>query len=969
MAIKLADAVVFFAGDRSQLDRDLGAAEKDTKGWAGRLGGTAKALIGGAIVGAAATATAAVVGIGVAAFSTASQMRQGTNDIQASLGVTKEEAESLGQVAIEVFKNNFAGSIEEANAAIIEARQQLGKLTDAELQDATENALRLSDVFGVDIGESLNAANTLMKDFGLTQQQAFDFLASGFQQGLDSSGDFIDTITEYSTQFSNAGADADQFFSLMQSGLQGGMLGTDRAADAFKEFRVRIQDGSKTTGEALAALGIDSANLAARMADGSVTATDAFQMVIERLRLVDDENVRMQAGVGLLGTQFEDLGTEAALALDLTGTKMADLAGATDSLDAKYNNLGAVVEGFKRRALVAFAPIGNKLLDMANEALPYVMDTIDQLAAVLEQSLDKAVEFITSVVLPGIRQFVDLLITLARYFGFVVEEGDYFNDWLADVPVFLRPIVETFGRLVTLVIEDVIPAFRNFVKTIITAPGEGGVLLDYLQEVPEFLQPIAKILAELAIFIVNTAIPTLRDFGAWFLAEGLPILRTFANTVITQLVRYLNLAIDFINTTVLPILSEFGEWFLNIGAPAILDFAKVAIPQIIKGLRQLSIWITDIAAFLLPLLAEAARFIAENIFPLLADAVTFVIDNFNIIGPILGVVAGLILALTSPITLVIGALVLLATAWANNWGGIQEKTQAVLDFIVPKVQWAMDFISGIVTPILSYLRDWWQQHGDSVITIVEWLWNTVSSLFKVTLDAIITNVETALDLITTIIKVFIAAVQAFWEKWGDEILTITKLMWDSIKVVIKTVLDIIGYIIDAFAAVVKGDWQAFGDAILGIWRTAWDGISTILSNAAEGLLTVLNQLKDDAIAIWTGVKDKFKGIGNDIVEGLKKGIEEKWEAFKSWLDEKVGGLIERIKQGFGIFSPSQVFMDIGREIQAGLALGIEQGEQMPVRAMQTSVRNVTNNFYQNIRTSHVGNAGGQFQQMKAMIST
>lgn len=353
-------------------------------------------VAGGALVAGVAAGGLALAGIGGAAFNMANDVQTATSDIQAQLGTTAEEAERLGDVALDVFGSNFAGSVGEAGQAVALVRQQLGDLADDELQRVTKNAFRLSDTFGVDTPESISAAKTLMEDFGLTSDQAFDFIASGFQRGLDRSGDFLDTIGEYSTQFANGGADAGQFFSLMESGLQGGMLGTDKAADAFKEFRVRIQDGSDTTIESLEAIGISHEELSKGMADGSISAVDAFQLVTEKLNEVDDENVRMRAGVGLLGTQFEDLGTDAALALSTVGTSMGDLEGAASSLDAKYNNLGSVIEGFKRRALVAIEPIGGALLSIANSAMPLVNTAFDFFETNIVPALETAAGVVQS---------------------------------------------------------------------------------------------------------------------------------------------------------------------------------------------------------------------------------------------------------------------------------------------------------------------------------------------------------------------------------------------------------------------------------------------------------------------------------------------------------------------------------------------------------------------------------------------
>src|SRR5215204_948157 len=232
------------------------AGQKGSTGFGLLQAGAGLALTG---VGALALGVGAV---GVAAFDMAGQANQATNDIQAALGVTETQAQSLADTAVDVFGDNFGASVEDATASLITVRQQMAGLADDELQGVTEKALALRDTFGTDIAESTNAANTLMQRFGLTSDQAFDFITSGMQRGLNASDDFLETVGEYSTQFASGGTDAGQFFSLLESGMRGGVLGTDKAADAFKEFRVRIQDGSDATSTALGQLGIDSATLA-----------------------------------------------------------------------------------------------------------------------------------------------------------------------------------------------------------------------------------------------------------------------------------------------------------------------------------------------------------------------------------------------------------------------------------------------------------------------------------------------------------------------------------------------------------------------------------------------------------------------------------------------------------------------------------------------------------------------------------
>jgi phage-related minor tail protein len=398
----LADAVVRFVGDDSQLKKDTAQA----KGGLTKFAGTATKLLGGAAVAGAVALGAAVLKVGTAAFDVSRQTEQASANIAASLGIPTAEAEKFAEVARRVYGNNFAESVTGAADVVAELNRQLGITSEIELQSLTEQAFAISDVFGTDVNESVSTVKTLMENFGLSSQEAFDFLTAGYQRGLDRSGDFTDSINEYATQFASAGADAGQFFSLMESGLQGGMLGTDKAADAFKEFRVRIIDGSSATSDALDMIGLSAEEITQQIDDGTITIADAWDLVTGKLGEVEDQSVLMQAGVGLIGTQFEDLGEAAVLALNTTQTNMDDLAGSTESLNRKYENFGDMWGAMWRKTVVAASPLTDKLLDLANRAMPVVEQGFNAIAAFIESRLVPALDGTTGS-FDGIKRWID----------------------------------------------------------------------------------------------------------------------------------------------------------------------------------------------------------------------------------------------------------------------------------------------------------------------------------------------------------------------------------------------------------------------------------------------------------------------------------------------------------------------------------------------------------------------------------
>ena len=228
-------ATLATAVDLSGLAKGLDKAEAQAEGGANRMGDALKGALGLAAGAAAAAAVAGVVALGAALFDASDK----------------------------------ASAIKTA----------LGDLADDEVQRVAAGADLISARYGKDMPEVLAAAQTLMKQFGITSAEAMDFVTKGFESGLNSSDDFLDTIGEYSNQFAQAGAGPEEFFSVMQTGLQGGVLGTDKAADAFKEFQIRIIDGSETTGQALQDLFGDVGDLGGQLD----TATEAVEANNEAL--------------------------------------------------------------------------------------------------------------------------------------------------------------------------------------------------------------------------------------------------------------------------------------------------------------------------------------------------------------------------------------------------------------------------------------------------------------------------------------------------------------------------------------------------------------------------------------------------------------------------------------------------------------------------------------------------------------
>ena len=287
--------------------------------------------------------------------------------LEARTGASGKEMEGYKDVIKEVYNNNYGESLGDVSEKLSTVIQMTDDLDNASLAKVTKNAIALDDVFGFDTMESMRAVNSLMDQFGITSDQAFNLLVQGAQSGLNQNDDLLDTINEYSVQFRTAGYTADDMFNMLANGAESGTWSVDKLGDAVKEFNIRASDGtiSDSIKENAKALGLTSAQAKQLGTDIEGGSVQAYQKLLEKLYDVDDYSQRYQMGVEMFGTMWEDLGEDAVWALMSTEGAISSTNDAMAQMDtAAYDTLSSKLEGIGRRYKV----VGSAVLGTASAA-------------------------------------------------------------------------------------------------------------------------------------------------------------------------------------------------------------------------------------------------------------------------------------------------------------------------------------------------------------------------------------------------------------------------------------------------------------------------------------------------------------------------------------------------------------------------------------------------------------------------
>jgi len=177
----------------------------------------------------------------------------------------------------------------------------------------------------------------------------------------------------------------------------------------------------------------------------------------------------------------------------------------------------------------------------------------------------------------------------------------------------------------------------------------------------------------------------------------------------------------------------------------------------------------------------------------------------------------------NPVVLIILAIIavaaLLYEAWTNDWGGIREKFQAVVDFLKPYIMPVIDAIQVAVKAFGVVINLVWQ----GIQEYAKIVWTMISLYFQVWWDAA---------------QIIIDALEIAWDA-----------LWAGIQAVVKPVMAVVTLVFSTGMSVLQ---TIIGD-LSTAWNDFWGGVHTVVS-AAWGLIKPIFD------TIWSVLKPILDGL-------------------------------------------------------------------------------------------------------------
>lgn len=177
-----------------------------------------------------------------------------------------------------------------------------------EMKSVRNQALAISETFGVDFGETLQSANVMSKQFGISVSESLKLLQDGFVAGANASDGFLENVKEYPTYLKEAGLNAEQFVAISTNATKQGIF-SDKGLDTIKEGNLRLREMTTATAAALDGIGISSKKVQKELQNGSKTTFDIMQEVGSKLKEFPASSAKVGTAIAdIFGGPGEDAG-------------------------------------------------------------------------------------------------------------------------------------------------------------------------------------------------------------------------------------------------------------------------------------------------------------------------------------------------------------------------------------------------------------------------------------------------------------------------------------------------------------------------------------------------------------------------------------------------------------------------------------------------------------------------------------
>lgn len=237
--------------------------------------------------------------------------------------------------------------------------------------------------------------------------------------------------------------------------------------------------------------------------------------------------------------------------------------------------------------------------------------------------------------------------------------------------------------------------------------------------------------------------------------------------------------------------------------------------------------------------------------------------------------------------------------------------------------------------------------ANAIPQLIPTIVDVMTKIVQVIIDNLPLLLDAALQIITALAAGIFQALPTLLEQLPGLVRSLVDTLLSQIPMIIEAGVELLVALIEDLPTIISTIVEALPEIIDSIVTTLLDNIPalveagvTLFVALVENMPEITKQivacipvLVDNMLQEFANLIVKFQDMGWDIMMGLAEGIANSVGAVIQSAVNSLGGVVDSIKEYFGIASPSKMFEEFGGYLDMGLAIGIDQNADLPIDAM------------------------------------
>lgn len=358
---------------------------------------------------------------------------------------------------------------------------------------------------------------------------------------------------------------------------------------------------------------------------------------------------------------------------------------------------------------------------------------------------------------------------------------------------------------------------------------------------------------------------------------------------------------------------------------------------------------------LIPILTDFANWLTKNhkIIEALAIPILVFFNTFMLLmglKKLIGIIQAInAVMLANPVFAIIAGIVALIAVLAylyTHCEGFRKIVNKVFNAVKKVIQTVINFVIGYFKLLFSIYKTIFTTMLNIIKGVINFIINIPTTVMNI-VKAVIGFIQNLPYTIGYILGFIIGKIAKFFvDAWKFCVDFITVKIPSFIKSLIKQITSLpgrIALVIKNFATELRKKWHDIKRTAIEIFKNMVKAIVdffiSLPGKVKEAIKKIPEKVEEIRKEIIKKIED-FKNAGKDLIEGLWKGIQEKWDNLKKNVKDFGNGIKNGFKKAFGIHSPSKMFRDeIGAYLSEGIVVGFTANMDKNSKQMIDSLNN------------------------------